>query len=230
MVTVLITGANRGIGLEFAKQFLERGDQVLATCRDPQTGADGLKALQPADKLSLYELDVKQESSMTALAAALGNQPVDILINNAGVYGPRNSALTALEYDPWAEVMQVNAIAPLLLTRHLMKNLQAGKDKKLIYITSKMGSIADNQGGGSYIYRSSKAALNAAVRSLAIDLAGDGFQAALLHPGWVQTDMGGSSALINTETSVKGMMKIIDGLTPKNSGAFFAYDNKEIPW
>ncbi|MCG8415352.1 MAG: SDR family oxidoreductase, partial [Pseudomonadales bacterium] len=151
-------------------------------------------------------------------------------INNAGVYGPRDASFGNVDAADWTTVMQVNAIAPLLLTQHIIGSLRQGGDKKLVYITSKMGSIDDNKGGGSYIYRSSKTALNSAVRSLSVDLANEGFSVAVVHPGWVLTDMGGPNALIDTQTSVSGMMGVIDNLSQSNSGQFFNYDGSPIPW
>ena len=234
MATVLVIGANRGIGLEFVKQFLERGDKVLATCRNKGSAGDLTALGDTAEQLEVFEADVRQEESIAGLATdlkkTLGSEGIDLLIHNAGVYGPRGGAVGDLGGDAWAEVLRVNSIAPLLVTRYLLDLLRAGSGRKIVYITSKMGSMEDNEGGGSYIYRSSKAALNAAAKSLAIDLAGENILVGLLHPGWVQTDMGGPSALIDTRTSVTGMLKLIDGLSPKTSGKFQAYDGKAIPW
>ena len=230
MASVLITGSNRGIGLEFVKKLLDRGDRVIATCRDV-AAAKSLQALQAGGaELQILALDVSSSASMAALAEQLQNQAIDVLINNAGVYGPRDSQFGKLEAETWSAVLAVNSIAPILLTQYLLANLQQGQARKLIYITSKMGSIDDNKGGGSYIYRSSKSALNSAVKSLSVDLAADGFSVALLHPGWVQTDMGGPSALINTDTSVSGMLGVIDNLDQASSGSFFNYDGAIIPW
>jgi NAD(P)-dependent dehydrogenase (short-subunit alcohol dehydrogenase family) len=230
MASVLITGTNRGIGLEFVKKLLARGDQVIATCRDV-AAAKSLQALQAGGaNLQIVALDVSSSASMAALAEQLKGQAIDVLINNAGVYGPRDSQFGKLDAEAWSAVMEVNAIAPILLTQYLMANLQQGKARKLIYISSKMGSIDDNSGGGSYIYRSSKSALNSAVKSLSVDLAADGFSVAVLHPGWVQTDMGGPSALINTDTSVSGMLGVIDNLDQASTGSFFNYDGAIIPW
>jgi len=130
----------------------------------------------------------------------------------------------------WEQVLYVNAIAPLLLTQAIIGSLRKGSDKKLVYITSKMGSIDDNSGGGSYIYRSSKTALNSVVRSLSVDLRDEGFKVTVLHPGWVQTDMGGPNALIDTLTSVSGMIGVIDKLSLANTGQFFNYDGQPIAW
>ena len=242
MATVLVVGANRGIGLEFVRQYLKRGDRVLATCRNINGAGDALQELmlaQGTEGSKIFEVDLRHEATFAPVTASMAKELVgegiDILIHNAGVYGPRGGSVGNLDGDAWAEVLKVNSIAPLLLTGHLLDLLRAGHDakgqgRKLVYITSKMGSMGDNSGGGSYIYRSSKAALNAAVKSLSIDLAGDGIHVGLLHPGWVQTDMGGAGALIDTATSVEGMLRLIDALDGSTSGKFMAYDGKAIPW
>jgi len=230
MATVLVTGANRGIGLEFVQQLLNRNDRVIATCRDFVAAADlqNLKSENP--ELELLQLDATSDESIDQFASSLKGVAIDIFINNAGVYGPRDAQFGNVTSESWAIVMQVNAIAPLLLTQVLIDNFAKGKGKKLVYITSKMGSIEDNQGGGSYVYRSSKSALNAVVKSIAVDLGREGISAAVLHPGWVQTDMGGPSALIDTQTSVSGMLSVIDNLDSENTGSFFNYDGTIIPW
>tara|TARA_B100002049_G_scaffold76967_1_gene56606 strand:+ start:339 stop:1031 length:693 start_codon:yes stop_codon:yes gene_type:complete len=230
MATVLITGTNRGIGLEFAKQFIARGDTLLATCRDiaSATELDRLKVNN--EKLQIFELDVSSQESMESLPEKLEGQAIDIFINNAGVYGPRDSEFGNVSTGEWAKVFQINAKAPMILTQLLIENLHDGFEKKLIYISSKMGSIDDNKGGGSYVYRSSKAALNAVAKSIAVDLGNSGYSVAVLHPGWVQTDMGGPNALIDTGTSVSNMINVIDNLNTQNSGSFFNYDGVIIPW
>lgn len=230
MATVLITGANRGIGLEFVKQFLARGDRVLATCRNIESAGELEQLSNSRAELKILELDVSRIESMENLPRQLDGEAIDIFVNNAGVYGPKALQFGNIEGKPWLEVLQINAVAPLLLTQLLMENLRKGSDKKLIYVSSKMGSIDDNAGGGSYIYRSSKTALNAVVKSLAIDLAEDGFSAIVVHPGWVLTDMGGPNALLDTHTSVSGMLGVIDSLTMAGSGSFFNYDGSPIAW
>jgi|TARA_B110000483_G_scaffold105088_1_gene128196 NAD(P)-dependent dehydrogenase (short-subunit alcohol dehydrogenase family) len=230
MATILITGTNRGIGLEFTKQCLTRGDRVIATCRDIEA-ADALMQLRSShDELEVLKLDVSSTESMLEFVQQLADTPIDIFINNAGVYGPRNAHFGKVDGRLWASVLQINSVAPLILSQLLMPNLRQGKDKKMLYLSSKMGSIDDNSGGGSYIYRSSKTALNSAIKSLAIDLAGEGFTAAVLHPGWVLTDMGGPNALIDTKTSVTGMLKVVEDLDPQTSGSFFNYDGSIIAW
>ena len=230
MATVLITGTNRGIGLEFVKQFLAREDTVLATCRNMGSATELRQLKNDTRKLHIFELDVSSQKSMEDLTLQLAGHAIDIFINNAGVYGPRDSTFGKVSANEWAKVLQVNAKAPMILTQLLIDNLRDGSDKKLIYITSKMGSIDDNKGGGSYVYRSSKAALNAVVKSISVDLRDSGFSVAVLHPGWVQTDMGGPNALIDVTTSVSKMIDVIDNLNFHNSGSFFNYDGGIIPW
>ncbi len=230
MATVLVTGASRGLGLEFVKQLTAQGDEVIATCRGEcaMSELDGL--YDTHENLSVMELEVTDDASIASLGRQLEGRPIDVLINNAGIYGPRGTPIGELEGEDWAKVLQVNCIAPILLSQTLLPSLRLGQARKLVFITSKMGSIADNRGGGSYAYRSSKSALNSAVKSLSVDLAGDGFVSILLHPGWVRTDMGGPNALIDAKTSVDGMLRVIDGAGEAESGGFFAYDGAAIPW
>lgn len=230
MATVLVIGANRGIGLEFTKRYLARDAKVIGTYRDLDS-SDALRHLQAEnDKLMLLPLDVSSDESLAAFPSQLGDTAVDIFINNAGVYGPRDSVFGNVDEENWLSVIRINSIAPMLLTQLIIENLRKGQDKKLVYVTSKMGSIDDNKGGGSYVYRSSKAALNAIVKSIAVDLSKEGFTAAVLHPGWVRTDMGGPNALIDVTTSVAGMVNVIDRLSQAQAGSFFNYDGNIIPW
>lgn len=230
MATFLVTGASRGLGLEFVKQLVGRGENVIATCRGDRSMSELDGLYDTHENLQVMELEVADDKSIATLARQLEGRAIDVLINNAGVYGPRGAAIGQLEGEGWSEVMRVNCIAPILLTQALLPNLREGAGKKLVFITSKMGSIADNRGGGSYAYRSSKSALNSAVKSLAVDLAGEDFVSVVLHPGWVQTDMGGPNALIDAETSVSGMLRVIDRVGQPDSGGFFAYDGAAIPW
>ena len=230
MATVLITGTNRGLGLEFVKHFLQQGDKVIASCRDSSQTPELQALVDTNASLSLMNLDVSDEQSMASFASTLGDMAIDIFVNNAGVYGPRDANFGKVKSVDWETVMKVNAIAPLLLTQKIISNLRLGKARKLVYVTSKMGSIEDNRGGGSYIYRSSKTALNSVVRSLSVDLREEDFSVAVLHPGWVRTDMGGPNGLIDVTASVSGMMSVIEGLSPNDSGQFFNYDGSIIPW
>ncbi len=226
MSTVLITGANRGIGLEFARQYAAAGYRVHGACRAPGS-ADALASL--GERVTLHALDVTDHAGIEALAAGLENEAIDIVINNAGIYGEAQD-FGKIDYAAWEEVMRVNTLAPLKMAECFLPHLEAGKMKMIASLTSRMGSIAENDAGGVYIYRSSKAALNAAARSLAIDLAPRGITVIVFHPGWVKTDMGGPGALIDAETSVAGMRAVIKGAGPKVSGRFFAYDGAEVPW
>lgn len=230
--TVLITGANRGIGLEFVKQYHSAGYQVIATTRNP-LAQDELKVFSQANPdIKVMSLDISDDKQLAGLAAMLKDQPIDILISNAGYYGPKGEACQfgQVDHQEWLKTLNINTIAPLKLIEAIHANLLAGTEKKVAFLSSKMGSMADNGSGGSYIYRSSKAALNAVIKSLSVDLAKDKINVISLHPGWVQTDMGGVNALIDTQTSVKGMSKVIAKLNAKNSGEFVAYDGKKIPW
>lgn len=227
MNSVLITGANRGIGLEFTRQYLARGENVIACARVPQQAAELLQLKSP--QLEIIALDVSREDSILALAGHLAGRSISLYINNAGVYGQKQD-LDQVDPEEWLEVFRINTIAPLLLTRVLLPFMDQQSPGKMVYLSSKMGSIAENSSGSTYVYRSSKTALNQVVKSLSIDLTKEGFSVAALHPGWVRTDMGGPNGLIDTQTSVTGLMQVIDGLDQTTNGRFFNYDGSEIPW
>ena len=218
MPTVLITGANRGIGLEFARQYSADGWDVVATVRESSADLDSLG-------VRVEQLDMSDLDAVAGFGKRLDS--LDLLIANAGTYGPR-SPQSGQEGEEWMETFAVNTVAPYLLARSVLP-LVAAKGGKLVAVTSKMGSIEDNGSGGYIAYRSSKSALNMAWRSLAIDNRGKVI-CAVLHPGWVQTRMGGRSAPLEPEDSVAGMRKVIDGLTEADSGGFFSYDGSPIPW
>lgn len=230
MATYFITGCNRGLGLEMAQQLVQRGERVIATCRDIAIASDLTELALRSQGLSLIEMDMASFESMTEAVALLNEEPIDVFINNAGIYGPRDANFGNVAGDDMALVLHVNAIAPLQLTQLLIPRLRTGKGKKLAFVSSKMGSIADNGRGGSYIYRCSKTALNSVVKTLAVDLAEEGFIAAALHPGWVRTDMGGPNGHIDAEESVRGMLQVIDALTPATTGEFINYNGAAIPW
>ncbi len=229
-MSILITGTNRGIGLEFVKHYLKNNEKVIATCRNRNSAKDLLELKNTTSNLSLLELDVSKPNSIDEFTSKIADQPIDTFINNAGVFGPRNIEFGNFNAKEWLDVFKVNTIAPLLITQKILKNLRLGKDKKLVFISSKVGSIEDNTEGGMYIYRTSKTALNQVIKSLSIDLKEENFIVVALHPGWVQTDMGGPNALIDTKTSVKGMIEVIGNLTSKNTGKFYNYDGSSIPW
>ena len=230
MATILVTGANRGLGIEFVEQYLNEGNEVIATYRNENSSMDLIEMGNERSNLKLLQLDVSSNKSLNSFAENLGDSPIDIFINNAGVYGPRNSSFGNVDEENWIPAIKINAIAPILLTQLIIKNIRSGADKKLIFITSKMGSIDDNKGGGAYVYRSSKTALNAVVKSLSVDLENEGIVVALIHPGWVKTDMGGPNALIDKDTSVRGMTEVISNLDISSTGNFYNYDGSIIPW
>ena len=228
MKTIVITGASRGLGLEFCKQYLLEGCKVYACCRSPESSPELLQLKQASsEQLETVPLDVTNPGQLSSLKHMLHGQVIDLLVNNAGIYGRRLSFGEVAEQE-WLEVLRVNTVAPLMVVQELVSLM--ANDGKILLMTSKMGSIAENTSGGSYIYRSSKAALNAVGKSLALDLAEKGISVAVCHPGWVQTDMGGPNALIDAETSIKGLRKVVENLSPENSGQFYNYDGSLIPW
>lgn len=226
MNSVLITGANRGIGLEFTRQYLARGEHVIACARTPEQAAELL--LLQCPQLEIITLDVGSEASVLALAEQLEGRSISLYINNAGVYGQKQ-ALDQVDPEEWLKVLWINTIAPLLLTRVLLPYMRR-QGAKMVYLSSKMGSIAENSSGSTYVYRTSKTALNQVVKSLSIDLAAKGIAIAALHPGWVRTDMGGPNGLTDVQTSVSGLIKVVDELNHSTSGRFYNYDGSEIPW
>ncbi len=225
---IVITGANRGIGLEFCRQYLAEHNRVTAVVRTSDI-SPGLKALKEAytAQLDILFADVSDQKQVANLRKQLKGETINLLINNAGIYGKR-VGLGELDNELWLKVMAVNAIAPLMVTQTLVDLIPAGG--KVLIISSKMGSIAENTSGGSYIYRSAKAAVNASGRSLALDLAGHRIAVALCHPGWVRTDMGGPNGLIDPDESVTGLRAVAGKLTLASSGQFFNYDGSIIPW
>ncbi|HEU4704878.1 MAG TPA: SDR family oxidoreductase [Sphingomicrobium sp.] len=222
MPTVLITGANRGIGLEFVRQFAADGWRVVATVRDPAEGGE----LEGLDGARIEQLAMLDLESVAGFGARIDG-PLDLLIANAGTWAPENAA-TAEDGREWAEMLTVNAIAPFLLAKALLGRVAEARGK-LVAISSRMGSIAEAS-GGHVPYRSSKAALNMAWRSLAIEARPLGVAAAVLNPGWVKTRMGGPRAPLPVERSVAAMRAVIDSLGPERSGAFLNHDGTAIPW
>jgi len=228
--TILITGANRGIGLELSEQFAEDGWQVLACCRNP-ADARQLQALSERGlAIELHALDVTDYAQMATLADQLANRPIDILLSNAGIYGSKGTGFGEVDAEEWRQVLEVNTIAPLMLAQAFVEQVAASQQKLVAVISSKVGSIADNSSGGSYIYRSSKTAVNQVVKSLSIDLAGRNIAVISLHPGWVQTEMGGPNAEIGTDESVSGLKSILQSAGLAQSGQFIEFNGNSIPW
>jgi NAD(P)-dependent dehydrogenase (short-subunit alcohol dehydrogenase family) len=230
-LTTLVTGASRGLGLEFARQYAADGWKVYAACRAPADAGELARlAADSRDSIEVLPIDVADPASVRAAAARLAGVAIDLLLNNAGVGSPKGQKLGSLDYGAWARVLDVNTLGPMRVTEAFLPNLERGAGKKVVTITSKMGSIDDNGSGGSYAYRTSKAAVNMAVKSLSIDLAPRGITCIVVHPGWVRTDMGGPGGLISPEQSITGIRRIIAALSPADAGKFFNYDGTPIPW
>ncbi len=220
MAKYVVTGANRGIGLGLCRRLHQHGHEVIAVCRRPSTELANLGVTMIAD------IDITDQVQVDQLAATLSGQQVDVLINNAGVWS--DERIESLDADSLIQAFAVNAVGPLRVTSALLGCLTVGS--KVAFISSRMGSIEDNTTGGRYGYRMSKAALNAAGRSLAIDLKSKGIAVALLHPGHVKTDMGGISAPCTVETSAAGILGVIDQLTVEHSGQFWHQNGEKLPW
>ena len=225
MPTVLVTGAGRGLGLEFARQYTADGWRVIATVRDVSKSSE-LGALGP--KVEIHRLDVTDLDAVAALGRELASDRIDVAIANAGVFLGRSMTPGQIDETAWIGTLKVNALAPLALAGAVLAPVERSEGKRLIAISSRLGSIGENNAGGSYAYRASKAALNAAWRSLALDHRG--VVAVVLHPGWVRTDMGGAGAPVERKDSVAGLRRVIARLTPADSGRFFDFQGAEIPW
>jgi len=223
----VVTGANRGIGLEFVKQLTSRGEDVEATARDPDDAPELQALARTGVRLRVHRLDVADDASVAVFAEKLPPGPVDVLVNNAGVSGVKGGE--PIDPTDILRVFNVNAAGTLRVVRALLPRLRAGRGKKIVNLTSQLGSIAEVS-GGRYAYRLSKVALNMATRLLAEDLRGEGFRTVALHPGWVQTRMGGSAAPVSPEQSIRGMLRIVDGLAAEQSGRMFDFQGREIPW
>ncbi len=220
MPTTFITGASRGIGREFVRQYRAAGWRVIASCRDPEgSGLEG----------EVLPLDVADPVSVAAVGKALAGETIDLLINNAGISGVRGASVGSIPFDAWEEVLRVNTLGPLRVAEALLEPVARSDRRLMVFLTSGLGSIGQG-GGGYYLYGSSKAALNKAVKSLSVDLRPRGIGCLLFHPGWVRTDMGGPSAAVSVEKSVRGMMNVIDRWTPADTGTFVDYTGRTIPW
>jgi NAD(P)-dependent dehydrogenase (short-subunit alcohol dehydrogenase family) len=226
----VVTGANRGIGLEFVRQLLARGETVEAGVRDPSAARE-LTALgkAPSSTLRVHALDVASEASARAFGRSIGDVAVDVLINNAGVLGKMQS-LEELDFEDVMATFRVNAVGALAVTRALLPQLRKGGARKVLHVSTGMASIADNTSGGAFGYRMSKAALNIASKSMAVNLRGERIISAVMNPGWVATDMGGGGAPTSPHDSVAGMLKVIDALTLDKSGQFLDFRGGTLSW
>jgi NAD(P)-dependent dehydrogenase (short-subunit alcohol dehydrogenase family) len=231
MATILITGANRGLGFEFARQYLAEGDTVIAACRKPGA-ARSLQHLERDSKgaLTLTELDVADATSVKRAAARVQAPAIDILINSAGLLGERGQTIGSIDYNEWMRILDVNLLGPMRVCEAFLDRVARSERRLIVTLTSGMGSLADNTSGGSIAYRTSKAAVNMAMRTAAIDLEPRGLTCIVINPGWVKTDMGGPNAKLSPEQSVGAMRRVIAKLGPHGSGRFYNYDGREFPW
>ncbi|WP_299014292.1 SDR family oxidoreductase [uncultured Photobacterium sp.] len=227
---VLITGANRGVGLALVNAYLDAGWNVYTCCRHPEKALELQQRQNETETLTLLELDVTNHQAIAALSKQMAGITLDLLINNAGYYGPKGYGFGNTDADEWRKVFEINTIAPLKLAEAFYPQLKAENPGIIACISSKVGSMTENTSGGGYIYRSSKAALNSVVKSLSNDLLAEGIISVALHPGWVQTEMGGPNAKISAPKSAQGVKTVIDNLTTEQSGGFYNYDGSVILW
>ena len=228
MPSTLITGANRGLGFEFARQYLADGWQVYAACRDPASASELRRLFE--GKLRILAMDLADPASIRAAATELDGQAIDLLLNNAGIIGPRGQTIGNIDSEAWAEVLAVNTMGPMRVSEAFVEHVASSERKLIVTLTSGMGSIADNTSGGSIVYRSSKAAVNMVVRSLTIDLAPRGITCVVVNPGWVRTDMGGPNASLEPSESISALRRLIATFGPEQSGKFFNHTGREYPW
>ncbi|MCC6563217.1 MAG: SDR family oxidoreductase [Xanthomonadales bacterium] len=231
MATVLITGANRGLGLEFTRQYAALGWEVIACARHPDA-ASALLALarDSAGRVVVERLDVTDHAGVDAAARRLEGRAIDVLLNNAGTMG-RGNRFGEIDYADWDGIFRINVTGPMKVTEAFVGHVARSTGRKIVAISSDLGSMASNTSGRLYAYRASKAALNSCMKSLAIDLGRDrGLVVAVLHPGWVRTDMGTPRASIDPPESVTGLIKVIDELDAGKAGRFWRYDGAEVPW
>jgi NAD(P)-dependent dehydrogenase (short-subunit alcohol dehydrogenase family) len=231
METIVITGANRGIGLELARRFLQAGKRVVAGCRHPAQ-AEALRDLSGAGgKLEIVQLDVGDASSVTALGKLLNGQAVDVLVNNAGISGGQQQGLGNMDYAAWLHTFEINTLAPFRLAATLLPNLRLARRARIVTVSSQMGAFAmEGMGVGHYAYCSAKTAVSRAMQIMAVELKAEGIIVCPVHPGWVRTDMGGPNAEISVEESGGGLFHLIDNLTLAQSGRFWRWDGSEHPW
>lgn len=228
MRTVMITGAGRGLGLEFVRQYLQQDYRILACVRTPGRAQQLSDLARAAGKISIHTLDVADHAAIDALANRLTDTPIDIVLNVAGVLVSGGFGKT--DFQAWLHSVRVNVFGPMKMAEAFVEHVAASHQKKIVTLSSTLGSIGGNGTGGMYDYRSTKAAVNAIMKSMSIDLAARGIIAVPLHPGWVRTDMGGPRAEIEVATSVAGMVRVIAGLSTADSGKFLNYQGAQLPW
>ena len=228
METFIVTGANRGIGLELTRQLLHGKKQVIATCRNPQA-ANALSELSSDKNLSIVALELADENSIKRFCSELSARVIDVLINNAGEMGSEQQTLENMNFDAWLQTFKINTIAPFHISSALLNNLKRSPRPRIVSISSQMGSLSLSS-TGSYAYRSSKAALNKVMQVMANELEPDGIIVCPVHPGWVKTDMGGPGASITVKESACGLITFIENLKPEQSGRFWKWNGEEHAW
>ncbi|WP_455380484.1 SDR family oxidoreductase [Acidihalobacter prosperus] len=226
MPSIVITGTNRGIGLSLARSYKDDGWRVYACCRHESPELEALAD----DHFSIHQLDVSDSNQINQFARQMENTPIDVLFNNAGVYGPSHNQIGSLDMQGLSETVRINALGPLLLAQALLPNLKAGNEKIIATLSSRMGSIGDNNSGGHYPYRISKAGLNAGMKSLAVDLRSYGIKVLVLHPGWVRTDMGGVNGELSTDESAMRLIRLVSSAKEEDSGRFLDVYANTLPW
>lgn len=239
MPTILLTGASRGLGLEFARQYAADGWRVYACARRPEA-SDALGALVAgsAGRVTAHALDVADHAAVDALARSLADVPIDVLLNNAGTMGSQSFARQGptvqrfgqSDYAGWEQMFRVNVLGPMKMAEAFVEHVAVSEQKKIVTLTSIVGSIGSNNFGGMYAYRSTKSGANAIMKSMSLDLARRGIVAAPLHPGWAKTDMGGTNAPVEPQDSVAGLRAVIAGLDRSKAGRFWQWDGTELPW
>ena len=225
METIVITGANRGLGLALTRRFLRAGKRVVATCRNP----DAFQFSDDRANLDIVKLDVTDGEAVSRSVSDLSGEVVDVLLNSAGIIGGDTQSIDDIDYGAWRDAFEVNTLAPFRIAVALRANLLRSGRPRVVTISSQMGSL-DRKGSGSYAYRGSKAAVNKVMQALAQEFRGDGIVVCPVHPGWVRTDMGGAHAEISADESASGLFDLVESLTIRDTGQFWNWDGKRHPW
>lgn len=230
MPTILVTGANRGLGLEFVRQYAAEGWTIHACCRDPD-GAGDLNNIAAANAgVTVHKLDVADFDAIDRLDKTLNGEPIDVLLNNAGVGGGDRQGFMNDDFEAWSRTFRINTMAPLRMTEAFVGNVASSERKVVVIVSTIMASMTGDMSGGLHLYRTSKAAVNMVMRLLSVDLEARGITTFSLHPGWVRTDMGGAGATLSPEESIAGIRRVIAAAGPETNGRFMTWDGKELPW
>ncbi len=232
MSNILITGSNRGIGLEWVRQYAEQGHRIFATCRHPREAHELRSLADTHHGVSLHRLDVTRVDEINAVSVELMNEPIDILISNAGIYLEkyRDVGLNRLNYEDWVSTFRVNTLGPVRLVEAFLEHVARSRERKVVVTSTHMASIADIAAPGAYYYRSTKAALNAVMEGITHELSQRDVGLFLVHPGPVQTRMGGPDSDLSPKQSVECMRILVEQFSMQSTGRFFRYDGVEMPW